>query len=77
VFVVKTFNSSGNSCVVVEKRCRREFFVGVPPPRDNTYWNVKESEETGNVCDVRKKGRKLSASARIEEAVGAIREVVT
>jgi hypothetical protein len=51
VFVAKTVNFSGGSCVAVERKYGREFFVGVAPSRDNIYKFVKEFEETESLCD--------------------------
>lgn len=41
------------------------------------YWSVKQSEETGNMCDERTMGRKSSTSVLTEEVVGVIREALT
>jgi hypothetical protein len=46
-----------------------EFSVPVAPSRDTSYVIVKQFEETGNVCDKRRKGGKCSASVRAEAIV--------
>jgi hypothetical protein len=56
--VIKTFHSSGGSCVAVERQCRREFFVRVAPA-----CCIKQFEETGNVRDKGAKRRKQFGSS--------------
>jgi Fe2+ or Zn2+ uptake regulation protein len=53
LFVIKTFYSSGGSCVAVERQYHREFSVRVVPSRDTIYRTIKQFEETGSVCDKR------------------------
>jgi hypothetical protein len=47
VLVIKTFYSSGGSCVTVGRQSSDH----VAQSGDTIYWIIKQSEETGSVCD--------------------------
>jgi hypothetical protein len=76
MLVIKTFYSSGGSCVAVERQYRRKFSVRVLTSRDAIHQTAKQSEETGIMCDKRAKGRKCRASARTEGVIGVAWEAV-
>jgi hypothetical protein len=67
VSLIKTFHSFGSSCVVEVQS--QEFSVHDAPLRHIIYQIIKQSKETGSVCDKHAKGHKCSASVRTEETV--------
>jgi Fe2+ or Zn2+ uptake regulation protein len=58
MFVIRTFYTIGGFCVVVDRLYHREFSVRVASSRDTVYRTIKQSGETGLVCDKLANGRK-------------------
>jgi hypothetical protein len=54
---IKTFYSSGGSCIAVERKYCREFVVHVAPSGNTIYRIVKQFGETASVSDKLPKGQ--------------------
>ena len=76
LFIVKTFYSSGNSCVFVQRKFREEFNVRDAPSRDSIYRFIRQFEATGSVSDVRK-GHSGRPSIRSPDVLNAANTAIT